>query len=181
MSRVGKKLIDVPKAIEVKIQGDLVSVKGPKGSLSLNLHPLISANFENNQIKVAVKKIENKKQMAVWGLYRNLIKNMVLGVEQGFSKQLEITGVGFKAAVVKDTLTLNVGYSHQVDFKIPAGIEITVNKNIINVAGADKQMVGQVAAEIRAIKKPEPYKGKGIKYSYEVIRKKAGKAAVKTE
>ncbi len=181
MSRIGKQPINVPQSVDVKILGNTLFVKGPKGELALKFLPVILVTFNNNKITVNVKNPEDKKQKALWGLYRNLIRNLITGVTEGFSKQLEISGIGYRASVSKGTLMLNIGYSHPVEFKIPEGIDIKVEKNIITVTGIDKQKVGQVAAEIRAFRKPEPYKGKGIKYVSEVIRKKAGKAAVKTE
>ncbi|OGY88844.1 MAG: 50S ribosomal protein L6 [Candidatus Komeilibacteria bacterium RIFCSPLOWO2_01_FULL_45_10] len=175
MSRIGKKPIIIPPGVEVKINGNLASVKGPKGELEQEIHPLVKVAISGQEIQVSVFKTEEKEQRALWGLFRSLLNNMVLGVTQGFSKQLEINGIGFKAQVSGSKLILNVGYSHSVEYQIPKDIQITVEKNLITVAGAAKQEVGQVAAEIRAIKKPEPYQGKGIKYLDEVIRRKAGK------
>lgn len=175
MSRIGKKPIAIPKGVEVKIDNSLVMVKGPKGELSQQVHPKVKVAVQENEINVLVTKPEDKEYKSLWGLSRTLINNMVEGVTNGFSKQLEINGIGFKAQVSGDKLVLNVGYSHPVEYRFPRDIQITVEKNIITVSGSDKQKVGQVAAEIRAVKKPEPYKGKGIKYVDEVIRRKAGK------
>ena len=175
MSRIGKKPIILSQNINVTIDGNLVSVKGPKGELSQNIHSLVMVEAKDGQIIVSVKDQTDKKQNSLWGLSRTLISNMVEGVSTGFIKKLEINGVGFKAAVSGQVLVLNVGFSHTVEYKIPTGIDISVEKNVITVTGIDKQQVGQVAAEIRAIKKPEPYLGKGIKYVDEVIRRKAGK------
>lgn len=176
MSRIGKKPILIPKEVEVKINGQSVLVKGVKGALTLALHPKIKAEVKDQEIIVVVARTEDKEEKSLWGLFRSLINNMVEGVTKGFSKQLEINGIGFKAAVSGRKLILNVGYSHPVEYEIPQDIEIKAEKNIIIISGIDKQKVGQVAAEIRAVKKPEPYKGKGIKYAGEVIRRKAGKA-----
>jgi large subunit ribosomal protein L6 len=176
MSRIGKKPIIIPNGVEVQTKGQTVLVKGPKGSLELNLHPQVKVEVKNNEVKVNIDQPEDKMSRSLWGLFRSLINNMVEGVVKGFSKQLEINGIGFKATVQGKKLILNVGYSHPVEYEIPEGIEIKVEKNIINIFGIDKQKVGQIAAEIRAIKKPEPYKGKGIKYVEEVIRRKVGKA-----
>jgi len=176
MSRIGKKPIKIPDQVEVKVSTEEISITGPKGSLRQALLPQISANLENGELKVLIKDEADREQRALWGLFRSLISNMVQGVTGGFTKQLEINGIGFKAAVSGQNLVLNVGYSHPVNYAIPADVSISVEKNVINVSGIDKQRVGQVAAEIRAIKKPEPYKGKGIKYLGEVIRRKAGKA-----
>lgn len=179
MSRVGKKEINIPDGVEAKIDGKKITVKGQKGELSLDLAAGVTAIHEGKVIKVAVKKPDEKRFRSLWGLSRNLIANMVTGVTQGFSKQLEVNGVGYRAAVSGAKLVLNVGYSHPIEYFIPKEIEVKVEKNIITISGADKQQVGQVAAEIRDIRKPEPYKGKGIKYVDEVIRRKVGKTAVK--
>lgn len=176
MSRIGKKPIKIPEKIELKLLADSIEVKGPKGVLQQSLVPEVLVEVKDNEAFVKVKNGAKKRERALWGLYRSLLNNMVKGVVDGFSKQLEINGIGYKAQVQGANLVLNVGYSHPVTYKIPEGITITIEKNIITVNGIDKQKVGQVAAEIRAIKKPEPYKGKGIKYLDEVIRRKAGKS-----
>jgi len=180
MSRIGKKPIDIPQGVEAKINVDdsgapVVSVKGPKGTLTVSLTNKIKVENKDSQLVFEVKNEEDKYERSLWGLSRTLVNNAILGVTEGFGKELEINGVGFKAAVSGKKLVLNVGFSHPVDYPIPEGISIEVDKNIIKVSGIDKQLVGQVSAEIRAIKKPEPYKGKGIKYSDEQIRRKAGK------
>ena len=175
MSRIGKKPIEIPQGVEVKVDSNLVVVKGPKGELKEQIHPLVKIEGKENEVIVSVKNPEEKEQRSLWGLFRTLINNMVQGVTNGFTKQLEINGIGFKALVSGDKLVLNVGFSHPVEYSIPKDIQITVEKNIVTISGNSKQKVGQVAAEIRAIKKPEPYKGKGIKYVDEVIRRKAGK------
>jgi large subunit ribosomal protein L6 len=176
MSRIGKKPIILPAKVEVKIADKLVTIKGPKGTLEQLMPAEVSAETQGQEILVKVNNSETKKERALWGLFRSLINNMVEGVVKGFSKQLEINGIGFKAQVQGGNLILNVGFSHPVTYVIAKDITISVEKNIITVNGIDKQRVGQVAAEIRAIKKPEPYKGKGIKYINEVIRRKAGKS-----
>jgi len=179
MSRIGKKTIEIPDKVEVKLSGDKVVVKGPKGELMQTIHPVVHVNIEGNAINISVDEPEEHKQRALWGLFRSLINNMVLGVTTGFEKKLEINGVGYKAAVSGRKLILNLGFSHPIDFELPAGIEAKVEKNIITLNGVDKQMIGEVAANIRKIRKPEPYKGKGIKYLEEVLRRKAGKTATK--
>ncbi|MFA6304349.1 MAG: 50S ribosomal protein L6 [Patescibacteria group bacterium] len=175
MSRIGKKPIPITAGVEVKLDGGLVVVKGSKGQLEQRLHPLVKAEIKDNEIIISIPDENDRSQKALWGLSRTLVSNLVEGVTKGFSKELEINGIGFKAAVSGEVLLLNVGFSHQVEFKFSKDIKITVEKNLITVSGIDKQKVGQIAAEIRAIKKPEPYKGKGIKYKEEVIRRKAGK------
>jgi large subunit ribosomal protein L6 len=181
MSRIGKKLISIPAGVEIKINGREVAVKGPKGALNLTMHPAASAEIieegGNNFVKVSVKNENNVAERALWGLTGKLIYNMVEGATKGYEKKLEISGVGFKAAVSGNKLRLDVGFSHPVEFALPAGITAVVEKNVITISGIDKQLVGEIAAQIRKIKKPEPYKGKGIKYSDEVVRRKAGKAA----
>lgn len=175
MYRIGKKPIDIPSGVEVKVNGALVSVKGPKGELAQTLHRLVKAELKANELLVSVPDQDDRSQRALWGLSRTLLSNLVDGVTKGFTKELEINGIGFKAAATPGKLVLNVGFSHPVEYLFAKDIQISVDKNLITVAGIDKQKVGQVAAEIRAIKKPEPYKGKGIKYKTEVIRRKAGK------
>lgn len=179
MSRVGKKPISIPQGVEVKItQADTlykVNIKGPKGSLDTLLPTGVSAEQKDKQILLAVKNEELGTDKALWGLSRSLVNNAVVGVTKGFSKELEINGVGFKVALQGKKLVLNVGFSHPVEYNLPEGISAEVDKNNIKLSGIDKQLLGQVAAEIRSIKKPEPYKGKGIKYVDEQIRRKAGK------
>ena len=181
MSRIGKKPIIVPEKTEVKVENNKVMVKGPKGQLEQLLPSKVIVEVNNQDVLVKVENENIKEQKALWGLFRSLINNMVDGVVNGFSKQLEINGIGFKAVVSGKNLLLNVGFSHQVEYLIPEGIDISIEKNLITISGIDKQKVGQVAAEIRAIKKPEPYKGKGIKYIDEVIRRKAGKVVKGSE
>ncbi len=177
MSRIGKKTIIIPSGVEVEIKNDVVSVKGPKGQLEREIRPEIKVEVIDNEIKVSIKK-ETKKSKAFWGLTRSLINNMVIGVSQGFEKKLQIEGVGYKVNQEQDNLVLNLGFSHPVKFKIPEEINSLIEKNIITLSGIDKQLVTQTAAKIKKIKPPEPYKGKGIRYFGEVIKKKVGKKAV---
>lgn len=181
MSRIGKQPINIPEGVEIKIDQDKINVKGPKGELSQDVHRLVKVEQKENELIVSVKNPAEKFQKSLWGLFRRLIANMVAGVTDGFSKQLEVNGVGYKAEVKGDVLHLQLGYSHPIEYKIPEGTEIGVEKNIITVAGIDKQLIGQTAAEIRSLRKPEPYKGKGIKYVDEIIRRKVGKTAAKAE
>lgn len=180
MSRIGKKPIEIPDKVEVKINGKEIRVKGPKGELIEFLPDQLEALVEENQIRIALRQ-RTKNSPAFWGLFRSLIFNMIKGVSEGFEKKLEINGVGYRAFLEGEKLVLNIGFSHPIDIEIPEGVELKVEKNIITVSGIDKQLIGQVAAKIRSRKKPEPYKGKGIKYIDEVIRRKTGKKAAGTE
>ena len=180
MSRIGKKTIDIPEKVEIKAENGKVLVKGPKGQLEQEISKDFELIIKDKELILKPKK-ELKKHSAFWGLYRSLIANMIKGVTEGFEKKLEINGVSYRASVQNNTLTLNLGLSHPVEIKAPENITFQVEKNIITVSGIDKQLVGQVAAEIRGKKKPEPYKGKGIKYIDEIIRRKAGKKAVGAE
>jgi large subunit ribosomal protein L6 len=180
MSRIGKKPINIPDNVTTKVSQEalgnfLVEVKGPKGTLLIKVPAGVKVEQKDKEILCTVADPEDRSQKAIWGLSRTLINNTILGVVAGFSKELEINGVGFKAALQGKKLVLNIGFSHPVDYIIPQGIEVGVEKNIIKISGIDKQLVGQTAAKIRSLKKPEPYKGKGIKYVDEVIRRKAGK------
>jgi large subunit ribosomal protein L6 len=177
MSRVGKKPILIPENVEVRIEGQRITVKGPKGELSREICPEIKIEIKENKILVSPK-IENKKSRALWGLTRALIYNMIKGVTEGFEKKLELEGLGFRANLENDDLLLYVGFSHPVRIKSQPGIKFSIEKNVITVSGIDKELVGQVAAIVRKVKPPEPYKGKGIRYLGEVIRKKMGKKAV---
>ncbi len=178
MSKIGKKPVKIPQGVDVKIEADKVIVKGPKGQLEQFIVPMVKVVKENNEVKVLKLDEKNRKSKAFQGLMQRLITNMVIGVTQGFSKQLEINGVGYKAQVQGKNLVLSVGFSHDVVFPIPEGIDIKVEKNIITVSGIDKQKVGQVAVDIRRIKPPDPYKHKGIKYVGEYLIKKVGKKGV---
>jgi large subunit ribosomal protein L6 len=180
MSRIGKKEITLPKGVEVKKDGNAVVVKGPKGSLTTPIVTGISVNVENNVVKFERKDDEGKTR-AFHGLMRALVANNVRGVSEGFKRELDIVGVGYRAEVKGREVVFQLGYSHPVRFPIPQGIDIAVDAKSghITITGIDKQVVGQTAAEIRGLREPDPYKGKGIKYSDEVIRRKAGKAAGK--
>ncbi|MBI4363743.1 MAG: 50S ribosomal protein L6 [Candidatus Doudnabacteria bacterium] len=175
MSRIGKKLIIIPDGVAVNVKDKLIKVKGSLGELSLALHPKVSVVQDDSGLKVTVEKENNKFHRSLWGLYRSLINNMVMGVTEGFTKTLEINGVGYKASASGKKLLLNVGYSHPIEMEIPKELEVKVEKNVITIKGADKQQVGQFAAVVRSKREPEPYKGKGIKYVDEIIRRKAGK------
>jgi len=174
MSRIGKKPIDIPAGIEVKVEGTEVVVSKGKDVKRLDTHGRVEIELKENQI-VFHRKGDDKASSAFWGTYRSLTHNMIIGLTQGFEKKLEINGVGYRAAVKGKNLELQLGFSHPVVYAIPEGIDVSVEKNIITIKGTDKQKVGQVAAEIRAFRPPEPYKGKGVKYVDEVILRKAGK------
>ena len=179
MSRIGKKPILIPEKVKVEISGQDIKVTGPKGFLQDKIHQEILAEVKDGKIFVSeVRKNMPKKLRGLWGLYRALLANMVEGVNTGFEKKLEIEGVGFKAAAVGEELVLNVGFIHPVKIKKPEGVTFLVEKNLITVSGIDKRAVGQVSAEIRQAKPAEPYKGKGIKYQGEKIRRKEGKKVV---
>ncbi|PID72591.1 MAG: 50S ribosomal protein L6 [Desulfobulbus propionicus] len=176
MSRIGKMPIPVPNGVKVDIKGTHIKVTGPKGSLERDIRPEINCSEEDSQI-VCSPKGTSKRVMAFWGMTRSLINNMVVGVDQGFKKELLVEGVGYRANLAQSTLTLNVGYSNPVEFTLPEGISAEVDKdNKITVTGIDKELVGLTAARIREIRKPEPYKGKGIRYADEHIVRKVGKA-----
>lgn len=178
MSRIGKLPIEIKQGVEVTIAGNRVTVKGPKGELDMSKHPKIEAKVVDGNV-VVTRKEETVEAGKLWGLTRTLINNMVVGVSEGFEKKLEFKGTGYRASSEENKLTLHMGYNSPVIMEIPAGIEAKVQKNTITISGSDKQAVGQFAAEVRQVRKPEPYKGKGIRYSDEVIRRKAGKAAGK--
>ena len=179
MSRIGRAPITVPAGVEVKVDGQHVAVKGPKGALEMNVAPTIKVEVEAGVIHVS-RPNDAKENRSLHGLTRTLVNNMVVGVSEGFSKTLEVNGVGYRAAKEGKNLVLNVGYSHQVIMPETEDIQIEVrNPNQIIVKGIDKQKVGQFAAEVRGKRPPEPYKGKGIKYDYEVIRRKEGKTGAK--
>ncbi len=184
MSRIGKLPVPVTDKVEFSIDADnVVTVKGDKGTSTLQIHPNISVERNENEI-VVTRSSDQKQDRALHGLYRSLINNMVVGVTEGYTKKLEVIGVGFRAAVNGEVLELNLGYSHPIFFIPPQGIKIEVDtkssKNpIVIISGHDKELVGQVSAKIRSFRKPEPYKGKGIRYLGEQIRRKAGKSAAK--
>ncbi|MBU1179485.1 50S ribosomal protein L6 [Patescibacteria group bacterium] len=181
MSRIGKKPIIIPSGVEVTIHGQKVSARGPEGNLDLDIHEIAKAEIKEEEgkktIEVSVRNPEKLPDKALWGLTAKLIYNIVEGVSKGFEKKLEVNGVGYRVSLQGNKLKLEVGYSHPVEYTLPEGIGVKVEKNIIIISGIDKQLVGEVAAQIRKVRKPEPYKGKGIKYVDEVVRRKAGKAA----
>ena len=178
MSRIGKKPIEIPEGVKTDISEREIKVSGPKGELKQVIHPEIKVEVKDNMILVAPKGELSKKGRGLWGLYRALISNMVEGVSKGFEKKLEIEGVGFKANVDGDFLVLNVGFTNPIKIKKIDGVSFLVEKNLITVSGSDKERVGHMAALIRIQKKAEPYKGKGIKYQGEKIRRKEGKKVV---
>jgi large subunit ribosomal protein L6 len=175
MSRIGRKELEVPKGVDVKVASGFVRVKGPKGELSKSIHPRISVQVENGRVRVG-RSSEDKADKALHGMVRNEIKNMVEGVSQGYERVLEITGVGFRAQVQGKKLLMSLGYTHQIEFPLPSGIDAAIDKQtVVTLRGVDKQLVGQTAAKIRAMREPEPYKGKGVKYAGERIIRKEGK------
>ena len=189
MSRIGKKPIEILEGVEVKVEGNKVKVKGPKGELEKEFSPemrielkegkvFVSPQAETPQENQLATAGRTKKTKALWGLTRALISNLILGVTNGFEKKLEIEGLGYRASTEEEELILQIGFTHPVKIKAPAGIKFLVEKNIITVLGPDKELVGQIAAKVRKVRPPEPYKGKGIRYIGEQIRRKAGKRAV---
>lgn len=179
MSRIGKLPVTIPAGVTVTLQGNTVQVKGPKGELSRTINPELTVKVEGSTLTVT-RPSDETRHKALHGLSRTLIANMVEGVSKGYAKQLEITGVGFKAEAKPFGLQLALGFSHQIQYKAPAGIKLTAPQPTqVVIEGVDKEKVGQVAAEIRLLRPPEPYKGKGIKYAGEIIRRKAGKAGGK--
>lgn len=179
MSRIGAKAIGILDGVTVEVKNRVVHVKGPKGELTYALLPEVGVEIDGSTLKVK-RILDNGEAKARHGLTRALLVNMIAGVANGHERKIEIVGVGYKALIKGKTLNLNLGYSHTIDFPLPAGIEVMQdekNKNILTFKGIDKQLVGQVAADIRSLRPPEPYKGKGIRYSDETIRRKAGKAA----
>ena len=179
MSRIGKRPVTVPNGVTVELQGSTVGVKGPKGELRRTFHPEMRLALEDGQVTVA-RPSEDKRHKALHGLTRTLVQNMMDGVSKGYVKTLEIQGVGYKAEAKPYGVNLIVGYSHPVKYEAPQGIRISVENNtVVKVEGADKEIVGQVAAELRQVRPPEPYKGKGIRYQGEQVRRKAGKTGAK--
>jgi large subunit ribosomal protein L6 len=179
MSRIGKKPVAVPKGVTVTLSGNSVSVKGPKGELARTFHPEMSLVMEGDNVTVS-RPSDETRHKALHGLSRTLLANMVEGVTKGYNKTLEIQGVGYKAETKPFGLQLSLGFSHPVQYKAPAGIKFAVENNtVVKIEGADKEMVGQVAAELRNMRPPEPYKGKGIRYQGEQVRRKAGKTGAK--
>lgn len=183
MSRIGKKPIELPKNVDFKVDGNLVTVKGPLGELKQNIHPDLNISMEDGVLNL-VRPTESKEHKSAHGLYRSLINNMVQGVSEGFKKQQELIGVGYRAEAKGQILELNLGYSHAIYLQIPSEIKITTESlkgkaPLITLESYDKQLLGQVAAKIRSFRAPEPYKGKGIKFVGEQLRRKAGKTAAK--
>ncbi len=175
MSRIGKKPVALPKGVTASVEGQTVKVKGPKGELSVKLVPQVSAKVDEHGITVTPDKAQERAAQ-MWGLSRTLVNNLVVGVTNGFTQKLEIQGVGYRAAVQGKVLNLQLGFSHDVPYAIPEGISIVTEKpTMIAISGIDKQLVGQVAAEIRGWRPPEPYKGKGVRYEGEYVRRKEGK------
>ncbi len=175
MSRIGKHPVKVPDGVEVAVAGQTVTVKGKRGALTRTLPDAVAVSRENGGIRVAMRG-EGRRARSMWGLARTLVNNMVIGVSEGYTRRLEIRGVGYRAAMNDGMLSLQLGYSHEVRLAVPDDVEIACDRpTAIAVTGADKQRVGQIAAEIRSLRKPEPYKGKGIRYEGEFVRQKVGK------
>ena len=180
MSKIGKKVITIPDGVEVKMEKSHLEIKGPKGTLGLNVHE--KAKIEIREREISVKKSsENDKSKfsaAIWGLTRSLVNNMVIGVKDGYEKKLELQGVGFRMSVKEKKIVMALGFSHPVEAEIPEGIDAKIEENnVLSISGIDKQAVGQFAADIRSLKKAEPYKGKGFRYVGEKVRRKVGKKA----
>lgn len=179
MSRVGKKPIPIPEKTKVKYDQGMVIVQGKNGILTQEVHPAVDIKIDGNQINVSVVK-NDRKSRALQGLTRSLVNNMVIGVSQGFERVLEINGIGYRAESKGKSILFSLGYSHPIDFELPAGVTATVEKNnVVKLSGIDKHLLGQTAARIRQLRCPEPYKGKGIKYAEEHIQRKAGKTGTK--
>ena len=178
MSRIGKMPVIIPDKVEAKVNGAQVTVKGPNGQLEYTFTSNVSIELKGKEILITPK-TESKEDRSLWGTTRTLINNMMVGVTAGFRKDLEFNGVGYKAAAKGDTLVLNLGYSHPIDYKLPQGVTAKVVKNVIELSSANKEVLGLAAAKIRSFRPPEPYKGKGIKYVTETIIRKAGKSGGK--
>ncbi|MBD3238134.1 MAG: 50S ribosomal protein L6 [Candidatus Moranbacteria bacterium] len=178
MSKIGVKPVKIPDQIQINLTREELKAQGPKGSLVLKLHPKVKVTQEQNNLIVNAADINDQESKALWGTYRALVNNIIQGVTTGFEKQLEINGTGYRASKAGNKLKLEVGYSHPVELEPPQSISFEVEKNIIKIQGMDKQLVGEWAAKIRSVRKVEPYKGKGIKYVDEYVKRKAGKKAV---
>jgi large subunit ribosomal protein L6 len=179
MSRIGKRPIAIPNGVEIRFDDKMLTVKGPRGELRRAIHPNVDLEIEDSRISVSISD-DSKKSRSLFGLFRTLINNMVAGVTKGFQKTLEISGVGYRAEVSGNQLVLNLGYSKPITYPIPAGINAKIEqRNRIILSGIDKELVGATASKIRALRPPEPYKGKGVKYLEERIRRKAGKTGIK--
>lgn len=180
MSRIGKRPISVPDGVQITVKENNVACKGPKGDLSLNVDKNIKIENKDNKVLVGIIK-NDRSASRLQGLFHSLVNNMLIGVSVGYEKKLEVIGVGYRSALKAKNLELNIGFSHPVLIEAPLGIEFKIQKNIITISGIDKQLVGQTAAKIREVRPPEPYKGKGIKYIDEIIKRKAGKSAKTSE
>ncbi|MDI6592063.1 MAG: 50S ribosomal protein L6 [Patescibacteria group bacterium] len=180
MSRIGKKPILIPESVEVKIEDQKIMIKGPKGELEKEVRPEIKVEIKEGKIFFSPQ-IETKKTKAFWGLTRALINNMIKGVTEGYEKKLKIEGLGYRASLEGEDLVLEVGFTHPIKIKAQPGIKFLVKENIVTVLGIDKELVGEIAAKIRKVKPPEPYKGTGIRYLGEIIRRKVGKKAATAE
>jgi large subunit ribosomal protein L6 len=177
MSRIGKKPIEIIQGVKVELKDQLVTVVGPKGTLNFSFSPEVSVVIEENKLSVLKKGI-SKNAGALWGTTARIIENMIKGVTSGYQKQLELNGVGFRMALQGKKINMALGFSHPVEVEVPEGLEVKIENNILTVSGIDKQRVGQFAAQIKSLKKVEPYKGKGFKYVGEVVRRKEGKKSV---
>ncbi|PIW36874.1 MAG: 50S ribosomal protein L6 [Candidatus Kerfeldbacteria bacterium CG15_BIG_FIL_POST_REV_8_21_14_020_45_12] len=177
MSRIGKQPIAIPDKVTVEVKGGLIVVKGPKGELSESVHSCTTVTITEAGVEVAIADLSEKSQRSMWGTMAALIRNMIIGVTDGFTRKLEINGVGYGWQVSGKKLTVKAGYSHPIDVTLPEGIDASAEGNVLTISGINKQLVGEVAANIRKIRTPEPYKGSGIKYDDEQIRRKAGKQA----
>ncbi len=179
MSRIGKQIIEIPSGVTATLAEGVLTIQGSKGTLTRDIHEKVMIHIADNNVTVDVAKKEDKKERSLWGTFASHVANMITGVTDGFRKQLEVNGVGYKVVMQGKDIKLDVGFSHSVVYKMPEQVLAKVEKNVITLESSDKEALGATAAEIRAIKKPEPYKGKGIKYIDEVIRRKAGKTAAK--
>lgn len=175
MSRIGKQPIPIPEGVEIKLEGDVIAVKGPKGMLERRIHPKVQVQVDPGHLIVSVAE-QSREARSYHGLFRALIANMVTGVTNGFEKNLEIVGIGYRAELKGRTAVLHLGYSHPIHFDLPDGIDAKIDKTKISLSGINKELLGETAAKIRGFRKPEPYKGKGIKYTDEITRRKAGKS-----
>ncbi|RLC30094.1 MAG: 50S ribosomal protein L6 [Deltaproteobacteria bacterium] len=175
MSRIGKQPIPIPEGVEIKLEGDVIAVKGPKGMLERRIHPKVQVQVDPGHLIVSVAE-QSREARSYHGLFRALIANMVTGVTNGFEKNLEIVGIGYRAELKGRTAVLHLGYSHPIHFDLPDGIDAKIDKTKITLSGINKELLGETAAKIRGFRKPEPYKGKGIKYTDEITRRKAGKS-----
>ena len=178
MSRIGKKPIEIPKTVNIDLKGDLLTAKGPKGQLERKIHPKVTIQIDEGRLQVIVKD-DTKESASLHGLHRALIANMVTGVSKGFERALEIVGVGYRAELSGRVVTLHLGYSHPINYELPENVDATIDRTKILLTGIDKEILGRAAAKMRSFRKPEPYKGKGIKYANEIIRRKAGKTGAK--